>query len=122
MNPLAILQAKRASLLAGRDMSAVHVAREADETDNARNLAERELTAQLSDADAVLLRQVNAALVRIADGSYGECIACSNEIAPARLAALPWAPLCLGCQGKIEAKERLTGRHVDLFDELVEAA
>jgi DnaK suppressor protein len=49
------------------------------------------------------LAQVNAALVRIEDGTFGTCRRCGKDIAAERLEALPWAALCIDCQ-------RLEGR------------
>lgn len=43
------------------------------------------------------IQQIRAALQRIADGSYGECVRCGADIAEARLDALPWTPLCRSC-------------------------
>jgi len=43
------------------------------------------------------LRAIEAALARIADGSYGDCVKCGKAIAPARLELLPHAPLCANC-------------------------
>ncbi len=53
------------------------------------------------------LQVIEAALARIADGSYGICIDCGGEIAGARLKAYPTAKRCLPCQ---EKNERLRGR------------
>jgi RNA polymerase-binding transcription factor DksA len=43
------------------------------------------------------ITQIRAALQRIADGTYGECVRCGEKIAEARLDALPWTPLCRSC-------------------------
>lgn len=45
------------------------------------------------------LRAVEQALLRIQEGSYGECARCGDEIAKARLDVKPEAPLCVGCAG-----------------------
>jgi DnaK suppressor protein len=44
------------------------------------------------------LAEVEAALRRLDDGTYGRCIRCGERIASERLAALPWAAQCIGCQ------------------------
>ena len=44
------------------------------------------------------LQDIEAALARIGDGSYGICIDCSGEIGRARLKAYPTAKRCLPCQ------------------------
>ena len=46
------------------------------------------------------LAQVQDALRRIADDSYGACTACGKEIEPARLAAVPWTSFCLKDQNR----------------------
>ncbi len=44
-----------------------------------------------------LLEEVEAALRRIEDGSYGVCGGCRNAIPARRLQALPWARYCVSC-------------------------
>jgi RNA polymerase-binding transcription factor len=51
-----------------------------------------------------LLSQVERALARFDDGTYGLCGNCGRPIDPARLEALPYAQLCLDCQSKQERK------------------
>jgi len=48
---------------------------------------------------------------RIADGSYGECVDCGQDIAPQRLQAQPTATRCLICQGAYEKKHGTTLRY-----------
>lgn len=43
---------------------------------------------------------VNRALARIENGTYGRCVLCEEEIAPARLQARPEASLCIDCARK----------------------
>jgi DnaK suppressor protein len=42
-------------------------------------------------------RRIRAALERIADGSYGECVDCAEPIPVARLDLDPTAPRCVSC-------------------------
>jgi DnaK suppressor protein len=51
------------------------------------------------------LAQVEAALARIEDGTFGTCRRCGNAIAAERLDALPWAALCIDCQ-RLEGRGR----------------
>jgi DnaK suppressor protein len=51
------------------------------------------------------LRLVQQALSRVHEGSFGECVHCSDEIGAKRLEALPWTPYCILCQEKIENGE-----------------
>lgn len=41
--------------------------------------------------------QVRAALARLEEGRYGACVSCGEDIAPARLAAMPEAAQCIAC-------------------------
>ncbi|MEP2715172.1 TraR/DksA family transcriptional regulator, partial [Pseudophaeobacter sp.] len=43
------------------------------------------------------LRQIDAALARLAEGSYGYCQICGEGIAAKRLDLLPATPFCSGC-------------------------
>jgi DnaK suppressor protein len=56
--------------------------------------------------DAGELRDVEAAIARMAEGTYGDCVDCGNPIPHARLAANPSAARCIACQEKVEAKDR----------------
>jgi len=49
-----------------------------------------------------LLKQVNAALRRFENGTYGLCVECNQPIDTARLKAIPYAELCMDCQRKRE--------------------
>lgn len=52
------------------------------------------------------LRDIEAALERIRDGTYGMCIDCSDEIAIERLRAHPTAKRCFTCQTRHETEKR----------------
>jgi DnaK suppressor protein len=56
---------------------------------------EKELSLARNAGD--LLAQVDEALGRIDDGSYGKCEGCAKAIPVARLDALPYTKLCVGC-------------------------
>jgi RNA polymerase-binding transcription factor DksA len=56
--------------------------------------------------DAGELREVEAALARIAEGTYGDCVDCAVHIPHARLAANPSAARCIACQERVEAAQR----------------
>lgn len=43
------------------------------------------------------LKKIATALERVADGSFGECLECGEEIAEGRLSADPTATLCIKC-------------------------
>jgi RNA polymerase-binding transcription factor DksA len=49
------------------------------------------------NAGLVEINQIRAALDRIAQGTYGDCVRCGDTITEARLDLLPWTPLCRKC-------------------------
>ena len=58
---------------------------------------ERQHVAALALAAREHLADIDAALARLADGSYGICQACGQPVGAARLAARPAARTCIGC-------------------------
>ena len=59
---------------------------------------DKELTSGLIETEQEELREIDAALARLVDGSFGVCESCGKKIQPARLSALPYARLCIGCK------------------------
>lgn len=109
-------QIELARLLRNRDDIAID--RSADALDEVTRAAERELAIRNLDRESGLLRNVRSALHRIADGSYGVCIHCDEDISPRRLAAVPWTPLCIRCQ---EAADRDAIEGTESLDDLLAA-
>ena len=66
----------------------------------ATHVFEQQRDLALRDRSRVELSLVEGALRRLDDGSYGTCTSCGNPIAPERLEAIPWAPLCIDCARK----------------------
>jgi DnaK suppressor protein len=64
----------------------------------------REVDYTLEENAEEVLSQIDAALKRIEDGTYGICTNCSREIQPERLEAYPWASLCIDCKRQAEAR------------------
>jgi RNA polymerase-binding transcription factor DksA len=52
----------------------------------------------LRDRNGRHLEEVEAAIGRLDDASYGRCVRCAGPVADERLAALPWAAHCIECQ------------------------
>ncbi len=68
----------------------------ADElADNATETYMRELDEGLGENADHLIAEVEAALGRIEDGTYGTCVACGKPIDAERLEAVPYATLCI---------------------------
>jgi len=61
---------------------------------------ERQHVAALAQAAREHLADIDAALARLADGSYGTCQTCGQPIGAERLAARPAARTCIGCSGR----------------------
>lgn len=72
--------------------------------DTATVTYDRELDYTLEENAEHMLGEIDAALRRIEDGTYGKCTACGKEIAPERLEARPWATLCIDCQRTREGR------------------
>ena len=72
--------------------------------DTATVTYDRELDYTLEENAEHVLADIDSALERIDDGSYGECTNCSREIPPERLEARPWATLCIDCQRTREGR------------------
>lgn len=70
--------------------------------DTATETVDREIDYTLEEHDERLLAEIDAALERIDDGTYGICVNCGAQIAPERLEAMPWATLCIDCKRKEE--------------------
>jgi len=51
-----------------------------------------------------LLTEVQAALQRIADGTYGKCVVCGEPIPEKRLEAIPWAARCVKDEEQLEER------------------
>ena len=90
---------KQAELMGGatsRDDIAIE--RSADQADEVQGALDRELIIRTLDSKAGILRSIAAAAQRIADGTFGICVSCGEEINARRLEAVPWAAHCVACQ------------------------
>ncbi|MDP2264885.1 MAG: TraR/DksA C4-type zinc finger protein [Hydrogenophaga sp.] len=100
---MAQLREQRGGDLSRADAAADQRAQESD--DWAQADAERDLAIALAERESAELLAIDAALKRIADGSYGLCVDCGVAIATARLHANPTALRCVDCQSRLEASE-----------------
>lgn len=83
----------------------LHVSEEdlSDETDLASSLIQQQLNCTIRDREYAKLRRIDAALEKIAEGTFGHCEECDEEIGMKRLENQPWAELCIT---HAEEKER----------------
>ena len=70
-----------------------------DEGDRANTSLAREIDLAQKSRDRALLASVDAALKRINEGTFGNCLNCGQEINTKRLEAIPWVRYCITCQG-----------------------
>jgi DnaK suppressor protein len=91
----------------------------ADQMDVIQYASERDLAILNMDRESSMLRQVQAALSRLRDGSFGACVECESAISPKRLAAVPWAARCIQCQ---DAADREAREKADVPEALVNVA
>ena len=68
-----------------------------DWEDRASERQSDEVLEALGSHDLAELRQIDAALVRLSDGTYGDCMKCGDPISAERLEALPATPFCKNC-------------------------
>ena len=71
---------------------------ETGDADTATVTVDREMDYSLEENSAHVLTEIDAALARIADGSYGRCSRCGKPIGEERLEAMPYATLCIECK------------------------
>jgi DnaK suppressor protein len=83
-----------------------------DTYDLASEERDREINFILSDRERVKIKQIDDALGRLDEGSYGVCESCGLEIAEERLQAMPFTRLCRDCQQEQE-KEAKSQRRFD---------
>ena len=84
-----------------------------DTYDLASEERDREITFILSDRERSKVRNIDDALARLDEGSYGVCDACGLEIAEERLTAMPFTRLCRDCQQDQEREARSQRRVED---------
>src|ERR1700688_605477 len=85
-----------------RNRDGITVERSADQLDEIQAASQRALAVCNLEREFNQLQNARAALRRIQEGSFGICQECDRDIHPKRLAAVPWATFCIGCQERID--------------------
>ncbi len=78
-----------------------------DSMDEASRNTDQHTIFSLAQVGAGEIEQIDTALNRMKDGSYGKCVSCGGRIPVRRLRAMPFATKCINCK---EKEERLGGR------------
>ncbi len=86
-----------------------------DAYDLASEERDREINFILSDRERAKIKEIDDALARLADSSYGICESCGLEIGEERLDALPFTRVCRDCQQDRE-REAKSQRNYDSED------
>ena len=79
-----------------------------DEVDAALDTTASEASSQLAEVESRELAEIENALTRLHDGTYGKCEGCGKSIAAPRLQALPYATHCINC-ARVEERHRYSG-------------
>ena len=83
-----------------------------DAMDAAVDSANDELCSRLAEIESRELAEIEQALRRIAEGTYGRCESCGGKIPAKRLNALPCSTRCIDCQRRDEGRSRSVSRHL----------
>ena len=73
-----------------------------DQADAALDASSDEMNSALAELDSRELSQIDRALARLKQGTYGLCEVCHNRIPVGRLSTLPFSTLCIECQREME--------------------
>lgn len=106
-----ILLKKRSELLdeAGKTVDEMNIMGKdnfPDPVDRASMESDRSFDLRIRDRERKLIAKVNEALERIADGNFGVCEVCGEEIGEKRLEARPVTTFCIECKQEQEEAEK----------------
>jgi DnaK suppressor protein len=80
-----------------------------------------EVSVRLAELEARELAQIERALTRLKQGTYGACEVCQGKIPVARLNALPYSTTCVECQREIEGRPGWEGRRREDWERVCDA-
>ena len=103
------------------DRDEILIENAAEDFDRLQQQMNREVAIRNLDRESKLLKEVQGALKRVEDGSYGTCLRCEEEIPEKRMKAVPWAAYCVPCQETIE-RQRAAGEEVEDHEEVFDQA
>ena len=96
-----------------KNREAVTIDTSPEELDRIQDASNRDWAMRNLERDSNRLREVRAALRRMDAGTFGICAGCEENINPKRLAAVPWASLCIVCQEAADRGEKEPQSEID---------
>ncbi len=92
----------RKEIVASINLKMGEVDIDGDDIDQIQGKAISAIAEHLGQRDLLRLRRIDAALAKIADGTFGECEECGCEIGERRLMAIPGVETCVQCAEELE--------------------
>ncbi len=109
-----LFETQKTTILASQDLKGEEFALSKDdlldEMDLTSSELEQSMRIRLRNRQPLYLKQIEQALTRIKEGSFGECQACGENIEVRRLEARPTTTHCVACKEEEERREAL---HID---------
>ena len=84
-----------------------------DALDQIQHTTELDYAIRNLERNTLGLSEVREALIRIDSGVFGICARCEEQIKPKRLAAVPWASLCIVCQNAADRGQSMSWNGFD---------
>ncbi len=82
-----------------------------DSVDQAAAETDKNMTLQMKNRERNVLWQIDEAIKRLDEGTFGECERCGEMISEGRIEAFPSTTLCIDCKAELESEEhRFPGR------------
>lgn len=84
-----------------------------DTSDMASDSAEGDLALRIAESETAEAGEIERAIEKIDNGTYGVCEICNKSIGADRLQFLPYVTMCIKCQGLAEIRKREAGEELD---------
>ena len=94
----------------GADRDLAHIN---DSSDMATDSAEGDLALRIAESETVEAGEIERAIEKIDNGTYGSCEMCNKPINAERLQFLPFATMCIKCQELAEIRKKDEGDELD---------
>jgi len=92
------------------DRDAAHIN---DTSDMATDAAEGDLALRIAESETVEASEIERAIEKVDNGTYGVCEVCNKAIGSDRLLFLPYVTMCIKCQELAEIRKREDGDELD---------